>query len=39
VEKVGAETIAGIKQGMQGFFNPGPELVGYAIVAGRKPAA
>jgi ubiquinone/menaquinone biosynthesis C-methylase UbiE len=39
VEKVGAETIAGIKQGMRGFFDPGPKLVGYAIVAGRKPAA
>ncbi|MDN3354697.1 class I SAM-dependent methyltransferase [Actinomadura sp. DC4] len=39
VAKVGAQTIAGIKQGMRGFFDPGPELVGYAIVAGRKPAA
>lgn len=37
VEKVGEGVIAGIKQGMDGFFGPGPELVGYAIVAGRKP--
>lgn len=39
VERVGEGVIAGIKQGMDGFFGPGPELVGYAIVAGRKPRA
>lgn len=39
VERAGEGVIAGIKQGMDGFFGPGPELVGYAIVAGRKPRA
>lgn len=36
---VDAETIAGFKKGMSGFFEPGPEKVGYAIVTARKPTA
>jgi ubiquinone/menaquinone biosynthesis C-methylase UbiE len=35
--KVDAATVAGLKQGMRGFFAPGPDFVGYAIIAGRKP--
>ncbi len=34
--EVGAGTIDGFKQGMEGFFAPA-DRVGYAIVAGRKP--